>query len=413
MSDHVHMDMEQRVTPPVAVPLVSSYSQSMGNAAPRSDFAQPITPIKQSPWGVPSGPPPRPSPFDADIPTSRNLPVVKQPSPPPARAVTWQESHNNVQAWLTDSQRASGNEWAQIPEDPKSTIESDVHTDDLAPELSVSSDAPASEIPTTQEDLVDEVDLKVSTKRKSSPTQDAPVVSPSKRKGLDSPASGVDSTEDSKSAASPAAAAPLVSSKAPWATEGAAEARPVAPPVSLREIQELELKKQEAKKVTEKEKERATKPSAAPETTFTASWGLPTSQAGARTSAVSIPKEQQQPISTSPANPSPATPVWTNAVKPAAKKSMKEIQEEEQRKKAQGKEKESVVVTAKRAYGDHAAKVSVSDSSQYVSLISVVACAYFFWWCMVNSWRKWQSVCVDTTDYCRKHIAEQCHTRSK
>ena len=128
MSDHVHMDMEQRVTSPVAVPLVSSYSQSMGNAAPRSDFAQPITPIKQSPWGVPSGPPPRPSPFDADIPTSRNLPVVKQPSPPPARAVTWQESHNNVQAWLTDSQRASGNEWAQIPEDPKSTIESDVHT---------------------------------------------------------------------------------------------------------------------------------------------------------------------------------------------------------------------------------------------------------------------------------------------
>ena len=119
----------------------------------------------------------------------------------------------------------------------------------------------------------------------------------------------------------------------------------------LREIQEAEAKRAEARKLAEREKERAARARIAhpPEDTqaFTASWGLPISQAG---TARSIAKEQ---VAASPS----ITPVWTNAAKPQQiKRTMKEIQEEEERRK-KASSKETAATAARRAQGDSATKV--------------------------------------------------------
>lgn len=113
--------------------------------------------------------------------------------------------------------------------------------------------------------------------------------------------------------------------------------------ISLREIQEAEVKKSETRKTVERAK---TTPVAADELEpFTTSWGLPSSQVGARSHVLS-----KDPTPTlSPSAPAPSTPVWTNAVKAnAAKKSMKEIQEEEERHKRLIAIKEPTVATAAR-----------------------------------------------------------------
>ncbi|KXN81095.1 GYF domain-containing protein mpd2 [Leucoagaricus sp. SymC.cos] len=106
--------------------------------------------------------------------------------------------------------------------------------------------------------------------------------------------------------------------------------------ISLREIQEAEAKKAEAKKAAERERERTARIAATSSLekedlqSFTASWGLPTSQAGSRGSGALPVKE---PV-TSPTTAPTAAPVWTNAPKiTPAKKTMKEILEEEEKRK--------------------------------------------------------------------------------
>ncbi|TFY70062.1 hypothetical protein EVJ58_g7 [Rhodofomes roseus] len=157
------------------------------------------------------------------------------------------------------------------------------------------------------------------------------------------------------------AAAPAVESKAPWAKEDETKkAKPSGAPLGLREIQEAEMKKLEARKAAERERERAARNATGGTSQsedfqpFTTSWGLPTSQAGVARSAAT-PKESA--ASTVPSATTPATPVWTNAAKPVSKKTMKEIQEEEEkRKKLALKEKETVAAAAKRAYADTTTK---------------------------------------------------------
>ncbi|KAG7090806.1 hypothetical protein E1B28_009890 [Marasmius oreades] len=134
-----------------------------------------------------------------------------------------------------------------------------------------------------------------------------------------------------------------MTSKAPWAKDD--DAKKLSTATSLRQIQDAEAKKVEARKVAEREreKERATAISRGNPTTsatgtagnedlqgFTTSWGLPTSKAGRGGSGSSIASPSKETIST----PSPAPAVWTGAAKATpAKKSMKEIQEEEERRK--------------------------------------------------------------------------------
>jgi PERQ amino acid-rich with GYF domain-containing protein len=158
---------------------------------------------------------------------------------------------------------------------------------------------------------------------------------------------------------SPVPVAVVVPPKPAWATEeDTKKQKGTGTTMSLREIQEAETKKTEARKVTEKERERlaraATSPPIAEETQpFTASWGLPTSQTGARN--VMSPKEAS---STSPTSATTNAPVWTNAAPtPAAKKTMKEIQEEEERRKKLAVKESMASAAARRAYAETTVKV--------------------------------------------------------
>lgn len=129
--------------------------------------------------------------------------------------------------------------------------------------------------------------------------------------------------------------------------------------VSLREIQEAEAKKLESRKTAERERERLARASASSDgkddvQPFTASWGLPTSQAGARAAAPTTREHIPAPVQTPP-----AAPVWTTPLKqPVAKKTMKEIQEEEETRKKLASAKETPAsVAPKRVYADTAIKV--------------------------------------------------------
>jgi len=130
--------------------------------------------------------------------------------------------------------------------------------------------------------------------------------------------------------------------------------------LGLREIQEAEAKKLEARKAAERERAARAATSATPAgedtQSFTASWGLPTSRAGVRTDV--SPKEGPATNSSSP--PVPNAPVWTNTGKPQqTKKTMKEIQEEEERRKKMAiKETAAAVTAARRGYADTTNKVS-------------------------------------------------------
>lgn len=136
--------------------------------------------------------------------------------------------------------------------------------------------------------------------------------------------------------------------------------------VSLREIQEAEGKKAEARKATEREKERAARASAltaevkGESQPFTASWGLPTSQAGVRNSAPSAKDTKDATPS-----PSSATPVWTTSGKsPVSKKSMKEIQEEEERRKKTAAKETVAAAAARRAYAESTTKITPTPPPQ-------------------------------------------------
>jgi PERQ amino acid-rich with GYF domain-containing protein len=324
--------------------------------------------------------------------------VARQPSPP-ARRNALQESQNNVQAWLSESHQASGNEWGQVPENSKSSAGSEVHTDEVAQETSVTSDSPVAEV--NANDQVVPASKKSAAKKKFSPAQEVPIVSLPKPKDLPLQTDTAEPSEESK----PAPAAATTAAKAPWAVEDDSKQKATAAPISLREIQELEMKKQEAKKAAvEKEKDRVAKSPATTETTFTASWGLPTSQAGARVQGVSTPKET--PATSTPAASSPSpVPVWTNAVKPAAKKSMKEIQEEEERRK-QMQAKESVAATVKRAYGETAAKVR-KYSCFWCFLFSTSCLApsrNSYWRSLDDRWVKWEDSRIAPTNNHSEYI---------
>ncbi|KIL70552.1 hypothetical protein M378DRAFT_155483 [Amanita muscaria Koide BX008] len=131
--------------------------------------------------------------------------------------------------------------------------------------------------------------------------------------------------------------------KTAWATDE--DSKKSAVTISLREIQEAEAKKSEARKASERGMKATSSESRDDVQPFTTSWGLPSSQVGARPPAPS--KEATTQLS--PSTSTPSAPVWTNAVKTAAtKKSMKEIQEEEERRKKLNTAKEASTSTAVR-----------------------------------------------------------------
>lgn len=155
---------------------------------------------------------------------------------------------------------------------------------------------------------------------------------------------------------------PSLTPKAAWAKEEDIKKKASGISVSLREIQEAEAKKLESRKALDREKERSARLTAeSKEDTqpFTASWGLPTSQAGYRNN--SLPIRESPAASVSP----PTTAVWTtpSLKQPAIKKTMKEIQEEEEKHKKQISKETLLAANAKRAYADSTVKVSLLHRS--------------------------------------------------
>lgn len=156
--------------------------------------------------------------------------------------------------------------------------------------------------------------------------------------------------------ASPSAAAPSI---APWANKEEEKVKATAGP-SLREIQEAEAKAAESRKQEAKAKAAASAraapatSAAEPEATQTVSWGLP-SRAGTAPSA--------------PAPSSSPAPVWGSS-DAAPKKTLKQIQEEEQKRaKAAAQAKASTAPAAvaqqgKRGYADLAATQAPSNVSE-------------------------------------------------
>jgi PERQ amino acid-rich with GYF domain-containing protein len=353
--------------------IVSSLGQPTSPLAPlvqQQTYAPSGT--SQSPWGAqdPSGMK-RPGPFDPSHPTSRNTAVVRQPSP-------WER--NSQTPWITAQQESPSDSWVEGTSSLTfSNLEQHNQQQRHQPQDSVTS-ADDSTIPVTdvtgrpepklpQESTVDtrpvasESDaqfpsvLPVKVRQRSA--QAKPQPAPSQQP----PVSPVASTPPQP--------------KAAWSMEEEAKKpKPSGVAVGFREIQEAETKRAEARKAIERERERAARAAASvsneESSTFTASWGLPTSQVHSGRNSAS----KDSPSATSPNVATSATqPVWTSAPKPpVTKKTMKEIQEEEERRKKLEamKEKETIGAAVRRAYAESTNKVCRMMAS-YI-LLSMLIC---------------------------------------
>lgn len=163
----------------------------------------------------------------------------------------------------------------------------------------------------------------------SAPTEPA-ILSPNR------PPARMSSNQQSSPDQTPSAdSAPVpVVQKVAWAKEEEGKRKKGSTPsLNIREIQEAEVKKMESRKAVERQKDRSARATITMDIKeehqpFTTSWGLPTSQAGARGNIAT-----RDPL-VATAQTSPSTHVWTTPLKqPITKKTMKEIQEEEETRK--------------------------------------------------------------------------------
>lgn len=354
-------------------------------ASNRDSFLQSPN-VPPSPWTA-EPPTRRPGPFDPLHPTVKNTAVPPRsitPSQPPwTRTSQNSPSDTNVNEaspWFTASQNAPDDTWKDISA-PHSLTFSNVgqHNQQQQEQKSIRLSDNRIPVPATAE-------LETAT----APIPIAAVIEPKPA----APASG--STKRRKSNTTHAQAisveVPLPPTKGPspppsaghvkpaWSNEDEAKkSKPSGLAQGLREIQEAEAKKAEAKKAAERERERAARHATAPTTAneesqpFIASWGLPTSQAGsARTS-----NNQKDPPGAAPSHPN--APVWTTTGKsPATKKTMKEIQEEEETRKKLAVKETVATAAARRAYAETTNKVSVAQRSTFqhgLILLQVVSTA--------------------------------------
>lgn len=338
--------------------------------------SQPTSTPPQSLWAVVEPPPTRRlGPFDAGHPKATN--VIKrsvtpsQPSSPwgPPDATSPHRSQTNeASPWYAASQGGGADDsWREAP-GPNSLTFDNVGVHNQQHENSAN-DAPTS--------AAAPIDLHSPSPTELSPqyvAEHVGSVAPSTVPPPTAPKSKRKSATQQNQTTTPAVKSQPVSSilvkdpsppptqsKQAWTTdEDVKKPKSSGAGLGLREIQEAEAKKLEARKAAERERAARAATSATPagedSQSFTASWGLPTSRAGVRTDV--SPKEGPATNSSSP--PAPNTPVWTNTGKPQqTKKSMKEIQEEEERRKKMAiKETAAAVTAARRGYADTTNKVS-------------------------------------------------------
>ncbi|OCH92679.1 hypothetical protein OBBRIDRAFT_750886 [Obba rivulosa] len=326
----------------------------------------------------------RPGPFDPNFPTASNtIPITPVTPSRPSHAPSLQTAAGPEQSPWFPTQPAAGNAWSGDASSLTVANLGQHNQQQREEEASVrSSEAPLATSPPQAEAVaqpVQEGQPSPVPAAAEAPASSAPVAEPTKaaqkaaRKANVQSAAPPTQLQASKPAPqlnvavpAPAAAAapitPVAEPKSAWSTDDAQKAKPAGAAMSLREIQEAETKKLEARKAAERERERAARAAAVATPaeeiqTFTASWGLPTSQAGTARPAVA-----KESALSPPPTAAASTPVWTNAPKaPVAKKTMKEIQEEEERrKKLATKEKDTVAAAARRAYAETTTKVTVS-----------------------------------------------------
>lgn len=361
-------------------------SQQAGNAS-----IPPTLSLSQPTWNDTTESAPKRtglSPFDVTpYPTSRNTTSTRTVPPPPAQSwgtpikqPTLNESSQSP--WFNPSQGIIDGGWGHVP-GPHSLTVSNLtqHTQQqessevFARESAAALDSPL-EPPTPLQDALPQPAQSSSI---SGPPESAPqLAKPSRKVSVQTnsaqpttptPLTPV-ATQPAKESTPPPPAV-SVSTKPVWSTEDDKK-KSFGGPTSLREIQEMEAKKQEARKAAERERSRAPATAAAPVSedsqTFTASWGLPTSQVGAKSSAKDTPgimvpsasaSTSTSVILSSPTNPSSAPPVavWTNTQKPPAKKSMRDILDEEERRKKAALKEPVAANAPRRAYAETTNKV--------------------------------------------------------
>ncbi|KAL5495164.1 SMY2 [Sanghuangporus weigelae] len=335
---------DQMPSPAASIP-------NMRNTSNFQQQSQARSATSLSPWGA-SQPHelPRPRPFDADMPTAKNTYVM---SPPQPQVPAWNKPQDS---WASVSQTAGQDRQSQMTEESRSLTTANVTQHNEQQRLMASGDHSEqqaatsqvdSSVPTTM-DIISHVPEASVQSRPLASAQETSRLPTSKSKARATPPKASETSQNtSATATSKTASAPPASQKAPWATDDEGKTKQPAP-MNLRAIQEAEKKRQETRKNTDKGRERVSRAAsgASPteEVQFSASWGLPTSQVGSRSSGV--PSAKETPVS--PTSSTPSGPVWTNAAKPAAK-TMKEIQEEEERRKQVARERETAATAVKRA----------------------------------------------------------------
>lgn len=359
-------------------------SQQTGNAS-----IPPTLSLSQPTWNDTTESAPKRtglSPFDVTpYPTSRNTTSTRTVPPPPAQS--WvpikqpTPNESSQSPWFNASQGTIDGGWGHVP-GPHSLTVSNLtqHTQQqesgevFAREGAAALDSPLE--PTSLQDALPQpaqsssiAGLPESAPQPAKPGRKFSVQTNSAQPTAPTPSTPVANQPAKESSPSP----PVVSvpTKPVWSTEDDKK-KSFGGPTSLREIQEMEAKKQEARKAAERERSRAPATASVPVSedpqTFTASWGLPTSQVGAKSSAkdtpgITVPAASASTSASvtlsSPTNPSSAPlAVWTNTQKPATKKSMRDILDEEERRK-KAAFKEPVAANApRRAYAETTNKVN-------------------------------------------------------
>lgn len=390
----------------------ASASQQAGNAS-----IPPTLSLSQPTWNDTTESAPKRtglSPFDVTpYPTSRNTTSTRTVPPPPAQS--WgtpikqpTPNESSQSPWFNASQGIIDGGWGHVP-GPHSLTVSNLtqHTQQqesgevFARESATALDSPLE--PTSPQDALQQP---AQSSCISAPPESAPQLAKPGRKTSVQTSSAQPTTPTpltpvtqpvKESTPSP----PVVSvpTKPVWSTEDDKK-KSFGGPTSLREIQEMEAKKQEARKATERERPRASATAATPVSedsqTFTASWGLPTSQVGAKSSAKDAPGIMVSSASaststsvtlSSPTNPSSTPPVavWTNTQKSATKKSMRDILDEEERRKKAALKEPVVANAPRRAYAETTNKVRRRRFDVYlllnkcVSFLGKFTCAIRWW----------------------------------
>ncbi|GBE78526.1 predicted protein [Sparassis crispa] len=348
----------------------SLHAMPLNQQLPRS-FAPSAYAGSQSNW-APQEPPAfrRPGPFDPTFPTASNTVISSVPTLPQTpfnRAL-----QTNQPPWYAASQGVVSDGWKGDPNDltvanlGQHNQQQQDTTQRHAPNVPIDVNSQQREtIVEAFRDAQSQSTTAAPSTTPLTPAEPSRPPKPSRKASAPTQSTAIapaPKTTAPSTAVQPPSPGQPVEHKPAWSMEDDKKSKPSGVASSLREIQEAETKKYEARKAAERERERAARAAAGTPSqteeflTFTTSWGLPTSQAGTARLTPTAAKESTGFSSSS------NVPVWTNTPKtPVAKKTMKEIQEEEEKRKKQAvKEKETVAAAARRAYAETTNKPSSS-----------------------------------------------------